>query len=222
MSSSLRRGTLAATALALAVASLSACAAGRDAQTIQIHPNNAATAKADIKVENVVVVTGKPGGPASVTARIFNNGSRPETLKSVSVQGAGAAVKLTPAKGQGPVTVPASGSLLLGGKGNATAELPRLNSKAVANGNAQPVTFALSRTGNITLKASVLPGTGDLSSYAPAAGASAPAASPSGSPSGKPSASASASPSGSASPKGAKGAKPSASASASKAAQKKH
>ena len=43
MSSSLRRGTLAATALALSVPTLTACGAGNDAQTLEIKPDTAAT-----------------------------------------------------------------------------------------------------------------------------------------------------------------------------------
>ena len=45
MSSSIRRGTLAATALALAVVTLSACAAGNDAQTLEVKPDNAAASE---------------------------------------------------------------------------------------------------------------------------------------------------------------------------------
>jgi len=198
VSSSIRRGTLAATALALAVATLSACGAGNDAQTLEVKPDNAATSVGDVKIQNVNVVTPEAGsGPSAVTARIFNDGSEDETLKSVTVKGAGARVKLSPAKGERTLTVPAGGSLALGGKGNASAELPESGSSAVKAGNAQPVSFDLSRTGKVRLRATVVPATGDYEKFgptvrpSPSATSGSPSASPSESPSGEASGSAS-------------------------------
>ncbi|MBE9498552.1 MULTISPECIES: hypothetical protein [Streptomyces] len=156
MSSSLRRGALAATTLALAAVSLTACGAGNDAQTLEVKPDNAATHVGVIKVQNANIVTDTKGsGEATVTARIFNDGDRDQTLKGIRVDGARA--ELSPAKGEKKLVVPAGGSLALGGKGNASALLQDVEAAGVKDGNAQPVTFDLSRTGAVKLRATVLP-----------------------------------------------------------------
>ena len=97
-----------------------------------------------------------------MTARIFNDGTKDETLTSITVKGAGERVKLSPAEGEKTLTVPAGGSLALGGEGNAAAVLPESGSTAVKDGNAQPVTFDLSRTGAVSLRATVVPAHGRL------------------------------------------------------------
>ncbi|MFI7246350.1 DUF461 domain-containing protein [Streptomyces qinglanensis] len=156
MSSSLRRGALAATTLALAAVSLTACGAGNDAQTLEVKPDNAATHVGVIKVQNANIVTDTKGsGEATVTARIFNDGDRDQTLKGIRVDGARA--ELSPAKGEQKLVVPAGGSLALGGKGNASALLQDFEAAGVKDGNAQPVAFDLSRTGAVKLRATVLP-----------------------------------------------------------------
>jgi hypothetical protein len=198
VSSSIRRGTLAATALALAVVTLSACAAGHDAESLEVKPDNAATSVESIKIQNVAIVTPASGpGPSAVTGRIFNGGSKDETLTSVKVKGAKARVKLRPAEGEKELTVPAGGSLALGGKGNASAVLPEAGAGAVQDGNAQPVSFELSRTGTVPLRATVVPAHGDYKKFGPtvAPSPSTSSSTPSGSPSSSPSGSSSASPS---------------------------
>lgn len=73
MSSSLRRGALAAAAIAFSIASLAACGAGHNAQTLEIKPDNAATSVGDIKVQNAVVITQpdlESTGPAVVSAMV--------------------------------------------------------------------------------------------------------------------------------------------------------
>ncbi|WP_369209202.1 DUF461 domain-containing protein [Streptomyces sp. PU-14G] len=177
MSSSLRRGTLAATTLALAAVSLTACGAGNDAQTLEIKPDNAATRVGDIKIQNANVVTGTHGtGEATVTARIFNNGNKDQTLKGVSVSGSRA--ELSPAKGEKKLVVPAGGSLELGGKGEASALLTDAKRAGVKDGNAQPVTFDLSRTGAVKLKAAVFPAEGTYKSVGPSSSPSSQAPKP--------------------------------------------
>jgi hypothetical protein len=203
VSSSLRRGALAAAALAFSIASLAACGAGNNAQTLQIKPDNAATTVGNIKIQNALVITQpdrRSTGPAVISATLFNNGDSDETLDSVSVSGSSA--KLTPANGKGKLTVPAGGSIVLGGKGNATAVLPS-GREAVQDGNAQKVTFTFGQAGAVTLQAFVVPAESYFSSWGPSAVPTAPSASasasvsatPSTSPSGKPSAPASSSPS---------------------------
>ncbi|MCD7441241.1 copper chaperone PCu(A)C [Streptomyces lincolnensis] len=168
MSSSLRRGALAAAAIAFSIASLSACAAGNSPQTLEIKPDNAATSQGDIKLQNVVIITQpdpETKGPAVISATIFNSGRTAETLDSVSVQGAGT-VALKPAKGKGKLTVPAGGSVILGGKGNASAVLNELG-ESVENGNAQQTTFTFSRTGEVSLRAFVVPAESYFSTWGP-------------------------------------------------------
>ncbi|MET9701027.1 DUF461 domain-containing protein [Streptomyces sp. NPDC006529] len=221
MSRSLRRGALAASALAFSIVSLAACGAGEDAQTLAVTPDTAFVTKGDIKVQNALVITqgAKDGkGPAVVSATVFNAGAKPQTLDAVTLQGATGKVTLKDATGAGKVTVPAHGSVVLGGKGNASAVIEG-GRQAVKDGDAQKVVFQLSQAGDVELAALVVPSTGYYAGFgpteAPAAGAS-----PSGSASASPSASASASASAStsASPSGAQSGAPSNSASPSHSA----
>ncbi|WP_425831154.1 DUF461 domain-containing protein [Streptomyces fractus] len=159
MSSSLRRGSLAAAAIAFSIASLAACGAGNNAQTLEVKPDNAETSVGDIKIQNATVIT-QPDraskGPAVVTGTLFNNGRTAQTLDAITVDGVGKTAKLSDAKGGSKINVPAGGSVVLGGKGNASAELPNSRT-AVLDGNAQPITFSFSKAGDVKLKAFVVP-----------------------------------------------------------------
>ncbi|MEV4437685.1 DUF461 domain-containing protein [Streptomyces sp. NPDC049577] len=174
MSSSLRRGALAASALVLSIASLSACAAGNDAQTLEVKPDNAATSVGDVKLQNVNVIT-QPDqnatGPAVITGQVFNNGDTDQQLRSISLPGTNATVKLTPAQGSGPITVPAHGSVLLGGKGNASAVLPN-GREGLKDGAAQPLSFDFSSTGAVRVSAFVFPAKSYFQEWGPSQGAS--------------------------------------------------
>ncbi|MFH8790000.1 hypothetical protein [Streptomyces roseoverticillatus] len=192
MSSSLRRGTLAATALVLSIASLTACAAGNSAQTLEVKPDNAATSVGDIKLQNVNVIT-QPDlaakGPAVITGQVFNNGRKDQTLRAITLPGKnGAKVKLTAAKGSGDVVVPAGGSVLLGGKDNASAVLPD-GREAIKDGEQQRLAFDFSNTGEVRVGAFVVPATSYFKDWGPSEAAPTPAAKPGGGkPSGEPSA----------------------------------
>ncbi|MEF9904788.1 DUF461 domain-containing protein [Streptomyces sp. P9-A2] len=178
MSSSLRRGAIAAAAIAFSIASLSACAAGNNAQTLQVQPDNAATTVGDIKVQNAIVVTQpdlESTGPAVVSATLFNEGSTDQTLESVTLPGTGKTAELTPAEG-GSLTVPAGGRLILGGEGNASAVLSS-SRESVQDGNAQPVTFTFSETGDVSLRAFVYPAEGFFTGWGPSDIPTAPEAS---------------------------------------------
>ncbi|MFF0105399.1 copper chaperone PCu(A)C [Streptomyces hirsutus] len=178
MSSSLRRGAIAAAAIAFSIASLSACAAGNNAQTLQIQPDNAATTVGDISVQNAIIVTQpdlESTGPAVVSATLFNKGRTDQTLESVTLPGTGKTAELTPAKG-GNLTVPAGGRLILGGKGNASAVLPS-SRESVQDGNAQPVTFTFSKTGDVSLRAFVYPAESFFTDWGPSNIPTAPEAS---------------------------------------------
>ncbi|MGW2961543.1 DUF461 domain-containing protein [Streptomyces sp. NPDC001220] len=170
MSSSLRRGALAASAIAVSVASLAACGAGNNSQTLEIKPDNAATSVGDIKVQNATVIT-QPDltstGPAVVTATIFNTGTEPETLQSIVVAGTNKTAELHATKSQ-PLTIPGGGRLILGGKGNASAVLGS-SREAVKDGNAQKVTFTFSKTGDVSLRAFVVPAESFFTGWGPSA-----------------------------------------------------
>ncbi|GGU67124.1 hypothetical protein GCM10010211_35450 [Streptomyces albospinus] len=191
MSRSLRRGVLAATVLSLSIAALSACSAGNDAQTLEVKPDNAATSVGDIKIQNANVIT-QPDvnakGPAAITATVFNTGAKDQQLTGIAVNGSGQSAKLSSAK----ITVPAGGSVVIGGQGNPSAVLES-GREAVQDGNLQPLTFNLSATGQVTIKAYVVPAKNYFESYGPSV-----TAQPSGS--ATPTGTASATPSGTASP----------------------
>jgi len=180
VSSSLRRGALAAAAIAFSIASLAACAAGNDAQTLEVKPDNAATTVGDIKIQNAVVITQpdlESTGPAVISATLFNNGRTAQTLDSITLPGSGKTAELKPAKGNGPLTLPAGGHVVLGGKGNASAVLGS-SREAVQDGNAQQVTFTFSTTGDVSLRAFVVPADSYFSKWGPTEIPSAPGSTP--------------------------------------------
>ena len=177
MSSSLRRGALAVSALVFSIATLAACGAGNDSQTLEIKPDNAATSVGDIKLQNVVVITQpdpESTGPAAISATVFNNGIEPQTLDSITVDGVDGAVEIKPAKGSGKLTVPAGGSVVIGGENNATASISS-SGEAMRDGDAQKVTFTFSETGEISLLAFVVPAEHYFAEWGPSSVPSAPA-----------------------------------------------
>ncbi|MFE0646477.1 DUF461 domain-containing protein [Streptomyces sp. NPDC058877] len=180
MSRSLRRGALAATAIVFSVAALSACGAGNDAQTLKIRPDNAAVTVDDVKIQNALVITQpEPGakGPAAVSATVFNNGRLPQTIDAISLPGTNSAVTLKSAEGSGPITVPAGGSVVIGGEGNASAMIEN-GSEAARDGDAQQVVFKLSRTGDVGLNAFVVPAKSYFKDFGPEVVPAPPGATP--------------------------------------------
>ncbi|MFJ3671988.1 DUF461 domain-containing protein [Streptomyces sp. NPDC090106] len=178
MSSSLRRGALAAAAIAFSIASLAACGAGNNAQTLEVKPDNAAITVGDIKIQNAVVITqpsAESTGPAVVSATLFNMGTSAQKLQTVAVDGSGGSVELSAAKG-GSLTIPAGGSLVLGGENNASAVLPS-SGESLKDGDAQKVTFTFSKTGDVTMKAFVVPAESYYEQWGPSAAAETPEAS---------------------------------------------
>ncbi|MEV8435331.1 DUF461 domain-containing protein [Streptomyces chartreusis] len=202
MSSSLRRGALAAAALAFSITSLAACAAGNDAQTLQIKPDNAATSVGDIKIQNALVITQpdlESTGPAAISATLFNSGKTAQTLDAIKVDDTDKTAELKAAKG-GSLTIPAGGRLIIGGKDNASAVLSS-SREAVRDGNAQKITFTFSETGDVSLRAFVVPAESYFEGWGPTEVPAAPetTSSPTGTPTGTPNAGAEATPSGGAS-----------------------
>ncbi|GAA0450661.1 DUF461 domain-containing protein [Streptomyces sp. NPDC046215] len=206
MSSSLRRGTLAASALVLSIASLTACAAGNSAETLEVKPDNAATSVGDIKIQNVNVIT-QPDlaakGPAVITGTLFNNGTKDQTLRGITLPGKNAAVKITPVGGARELVVPAGSTVVLGGKGNASAVLPD-GREALKDGGQQKLSFDFSEAGQVNIGAFVNPAKHYFKEWGPEAppaakpGDATPPANKPGEKPAKPGAAASATPSGSA------------------------
>ncbi|MCX5411068.1 DUF461 domain-containing protein [Streptomyces sp. NBC_00059] len=171
MSRSLRHGALAATALVFSIAGLSACSAGNNAQTLQVRPDNAATAVGSLKIQNLNVITQpdhEAEGPAVIAGTLFNDGPKREVLEKITLPGSNATVELKPAKGKGPLVVPAGGRVIIGGKDNASAVIE--NGRQVgADGSVQSVVFSFSETGDIQLGAAVVPATSFFESFGPSA-----------------------------------------------------
>ncbi|MFH8756266.1 DUF461 domain-containing protein [Streptomyces atroolivaceus] len=169
MSRSLRHGALAATALVFSIATLSACGAGNDAQTLQVRPDNAATAVDSIKIQNLNIITQpEPDaeGPAVIAATLFNDGTKREVVEKITLPGTDATVELKPAKGKGPLVVPAGGRVVIGGKDNASAVIEN-GRQAGTSGNVQTVAFTFSETGDVELGASIVPATGYFEGFGP-------------------------------------------------------
>ncbi|WP_224284133.1 DUF461 domain-containing protein [Streptomyces sp. LS1784] len=163
MSRSLRRGSIAAIA-AIAIASLSSCAAGNTPETLQIKPDNAAaTIGTNLRLNNIVVVTGEGTagnytGPANVVVNIANTADTPAELKSVTV-GNGAAATFTDASGAplSSIVVPAGGSVAIGGQGNPSATVA---SATVSVGGFAPTAFTFKDGQKVETEAAVSPDSG--------------------------------------------------------------
>ncbi|GLF99942.1 hypothetical protein [Streptomyces yaizuensis] len=191
----LRRGALALTAVALSFTALTACGAGNNAQSLGVKPDNPAVTVDTLSVENANIITQpKPGqaGPAAVSVTIINKGTKAQTVESIAVQDAGP-VKLTPAKGAGPVVVPAQGIVVIGGKGNGTAVIEDGAALTQDLGGVRKISFGFSETGEVKLDAFVVPAESYFKEYGPSSAPSPAPAAP------KPAASASTGPSGEAS-----------------------
>jgi copper(I)-binding protein len=155
VSRSLRRGAVAALALAIAPV-LAACAASSNAATLEVKPNVAATSVGSLKLNGVALVVGTDGS-ANVTANIANWADQADTLTSVSVAGQNATLT-------GPTQIPAGGALQLGA--GTTANIPGFSGQEGANA---PVTFQFQNGGSVTVQALVNSAQGVYSSYAPTA-----------------------------------------------------
>ncbi|HET6359232.1 DUF461 domain-containing protein [Streptomyces sp.] len=196
MSRSLRRGALAATAIVFSIAALSACGAGMNAQTLEVRPDNAATTVDSIKIQNATVLTqpqAEAEGPAVVSATLFNTGSQPQTLDAITLPGLSAPVKLSAAKGSGSITIPAHGSIIVGGAGNAAAVIEKGEEASKNAGGVQNVVFRFSETGDVNVQAMVLPAKSYFEAYGPSTlpkPSGKPSTEPTGTPSGTPSGSA--------------------------------
>ncbi|MFX4291542.1 hypothetical protein [Streptomyces bohaiensis] len=156
MSSSLRRGGLAATAVFTLIPLTAACGAGLNAETNLVQPPNASRQIDDVKIESVNVVLSEDG-PAAVTGRIFNDSTEPLTLISITLPGSGEEFELVPVEGESTVEIPAKGSIGLGGEGNVGAFVTDAEAAGVVLGNAQALVFDIQEVGAAELRATVVP-----------------------------------------------------------------
>ncbi|MFD5764086.1 DUF461 domain-containing protein, partial [Streptomyces sp. NPDC127044] len=134
-------------------------------------------------------------------------------LDSVKIGGDGVA-QITPAKGGGKLTIPAGGHVIQGGEGNASAALSNPGA-AVKDGNAQPITFTFSKTGDVKLRAFVVPAESYFTKWGPTTIPAAPGATATGSATSSKSPKTSKSPKASTSPSGSVSGLPTDAASAS-------
>ncbi|WP_030244334.1 hypothetical protein [Streptomyces sp. NRRL S-350] len=164
MSRSLRRGSIAAIA-AIAIASLSSCAAGNAPDTLQIKPDNAAaTLGANLRLNNIVVVTGEGTagdytGPANVVVNVANTATIPAELQSITV-GNGATATFTDAAGAplSSIVIPAGGAVAIGGQGNPSASV---SSASVFVGGFVTTTFTFKDGRKVDAQAGVNPDAGE-------------------------------------------------------------
>ncbi|MFJ6385579.1 DUF461 domain-containing protein [Kitasatospora sp. NPDC092039] len=163
MSRSLRRGSIAAIA-AIAIASLSSCAAGNTPDTLQIKPDNAAaTLGTNIRLNNIVVVTeegaaGDHTGAANVVVNIANSADTATELQSVTVGGAAATFKDAAGAPLSSIVVPAGGSVVIGGQDNPSAYVA---SATVHVGGFVPTVFTFKDGQKVETQAGVSPDSGE-------------------------------------------------------------
>lgn len=171
MSRSLRRGAAAALVLA-AIVPLSACAAGNDADTLQIKPDNAAASIDNAaKLNNIVVVApegsaGEYSGPLAVSANIANTAPK-DDLVLTGIKVGGTAAQLTDEHGAqvSQIVIHAGESVLLGGPNpGAGAQVP--NAK-VSVGGYTDTTFSFKNAGDVTANANVQPAAGFYQGFGP-------------------------------------------------------
>ncbi|MFD7454648.1 DUF461 domain-containing protein [Kitasatospora sp. NPDC059827] len=159
MSRSLRRGSIAAIA-ALAIASLSSCAASNTPDTLQIKPDNAAaTLGTNLRLNNIVIVTGAGTsgdytGPANVVVNISNTATTPAELQSITVGNASATFADAAGAPQPTIVIPAGSSVAIGGQGNPSASV---SAAAVHIGGFANTTFAFKDGQKVDVQAGVSP-----------------------------------------------------------------
>ncbi|MFJ9775264.1 DUF461 domain-containing protein [Kitasatospora sp. NPDC101157] len=169
MSRSLRRGSIAAIA-AIAIASLSSCAASTTPDTLQIKPDNAAaTLGTNIRLNNIVLVTGVGTsgdytGAANVVVNISNTAGTPAELQSITVGNAAATFSDAAGAPLSSIVVPAGGSVILGGQGNPSA---LINSVSVHIGGFATTTFAFKDGQKVDAQAAVSPDSGIYKGFGP-------------------------------------------------------
>jgi copper(I)-binding protein len=157
--------------LALLTPVIAGCEAGNGAPTLEFH-NAAAGAYADVNgitITNAFVL-GAPSGsavPSGSSAGLFlslyNGGSTPDTLESVTAAGSAASISLT----GGPVAIPAESAPV-----DLTGPQPQVVleklTKPLTGGTYVPVTLNFQHAGSITLQVPVEPQSYVYATYSPA------------------------------------------------------
>jgi copper(I)-binding protein len=174
VSKSLRRGAAAAV-FVVSVASLSACGDGSSAATSEVKPDVSNARVKQMHVANVALLSDpKQPGRIAVTATFVNDDERADTLTGISVRGVKDAVRLSAVGGTtGSVPVPRNRPVVLGGEGNAAAELETSSARAgtlLRDGAMPRVTFTFKHAGAATVPAPVAPVRGRWDGAGPSGG----------------------------------------------------
>lgn len=164
-----RLGLAAVLVVAVPSVALSGCAAGSDAETLQIRPDTPETALGQLKVQDVLLVTGPEGGggPLAVVAYVYNGGAAPDRLEGISVNELPQPAAIAPAPSHPGLGILPGQSLRIGGQGDTTAVLPNADN-IVQAGDTRLVTLRFARSGEVTLWVPVQPAVGYLQGYGPA------------------------------------------------------
>ena len=168
---------LAVAAVTALVPAVAGCEAGVSAPTQRWHqPTPGASATLDnIAISNVFVLGAPPrsslaaGGSAGLFLAVTNDGSRPDTLLSISAPGTAGSV-LMPGKG---ITVASRHSVLL--QGPAPEIVLQQLSRPLGGGQDIPVTLDFANAGSVTLRVPVMPRAAYFSPYSPAPASPSPA-----------------------------------------------
>ena len=170
---------LAVAAVTVLVPAVAGCEAGANAPTQQWHqPTPGASARLNqIAISNVFVLGAPPqsslaaGGSAGLFLAVSNDGSKSDTLLSISAPGTARSV-LMPKKG---IALASRQSVLL--QGPAPQIVLQELSRALRGGQDIPVTLNFANAGSVTLRVPVMPRAAYFSTYSPAP--ASPTASPS-------------------------------------------
>lgn len=134
--------------LLVTVAPAAACAAGNDAESYRIAPDNVNADIGDLKLRDVRLVADAGGsGNASLAAYILNPGGEPDTLTAVSLEGGAS----SPAATAG-VTIPPGQPVLMGSPGHPQVQVPG----PVSPGTYRLIGFTFARAGHATVNAYVV------------------------------------------------------------------
>ncbi|MDI2128898.1 DUF461 domain-containing protein [Yinghuangia seranimata] len=154
---------------------LAGCGAGTKAETLEVNPDTPATTLGNLKVQNVVLLTGPlaDGGPLAVTGSIYNGGALPDVLQGVSVNELPLPAAFTFTPTSPDLRIPSAKSLQLGGPGNVGAVVPNA-ADLVRAGMSRRVTFSFARAGEVSLWVTVLRAEGVYAGYGPIAAVAGP------------------------------------------------
>lgn len=167
------------------------CAAGDNAATLQVKPDNPGGDLGPVAVRSVMLLVPPDSGEAATVVTIINKSDETQTLDSLQIE--------PPANGSGSpidvaagIRVPPSGAVNIGAAGQPTLPVTGLEQLAEP-GTVVPITLVFDKAGQLTLQVLVREATGPYASFLPSPSAT-PTATPSPADTASPSPSPSASP----------------------------